>query len=678
MSDDKLPITGTTHTLPFDKLAPRDFERLCLWLVEREGYEQARHLGAAGSEQGRDIVAWRAGRLWAFQCKRVQNFGPRDALAEVEKVLALPEAERPAGLVFLVTCDVSANTRQQARERCAGKMECDFWAGTELDAKVKQHPEIMEEFFQAARTTATVTASGEGSVAIGGSVSDSIIHTVVQKIVHLAVSPWGLVAAAVVLAVGLILAAGISNIPVLRDLLPTPTAFAPASAGQSLIIVADFDDRSGGKHQGVDPAQYIYEKLVAQAQADKLGVRIERLRQVVDDSTARPTGQVYSATLVLWGWYDALTITPRMERIKTVSTYHSTEEGQHLSLADPEKVEFSIVTDLPSQATYLMLFTLGVDEHTTGDNDQALTYLNSALAAIPQDIEVSTNPSEAYFFCGKIHYIATEYQAALADYNRALELNLEYEAAYNNRGITYYSMGKYQAALADYTRALELDPEDAIAYLNRGGTYCVIGEYETALADCNRALELNPKLAEAYGNRGVTYFTMGKYNAALADFTRALELNPGDAEAYNNRGAVYYAMSEYQAALGDLNHALGLNPKAPKAYRDRGLTYYTMGEYDAALADLTRALELNPGYTEAYVNRGSAYNAMGNYEAALADFTRALELNPGYTEAYVNRGNAYNAMGNHEAALADFNHALELNPGLAEAYTICQPIGREL
>jgi len=72
-------ITGTTHTLPFDRLSPRDFERLCLWLIEREepalpvpsaaegslskGYERAEHLGAAGSEQGRDIVAWREGWL---------------------------------------------------------------------------------------------------------------------------------------------------------------------------------------------------------------------------------------------------------------------------------------------------------------------------------------------------------------------------------------------------------------------------------------------------------------------------------------------------------------------------------------------------------------------------------------------------------------------------------------
>jgi hypothetical protein len=118
-------------------------------LVEREGYERAEHLGAAGSEQGRDIVTWRGDYLWAFQCKRVQTFGPRNVLAEIEKILALPPDQRPAEIVFIVACDVSANTRQQARVRCAGEMECHFWAGTELDEKVKRHPDIVKEFFQA-------------------------------------------------------------------------------------------------------------------------------------------------------------------------------------------------------------------------------------------------------------------------------------------------------------------------------------------------------------------------------------------------------------------------------------------------------------------------------------------------------------------------------------------------
>jgi hypothetical protein len=143
-------LTATAHPLPFDRLSPRDFERLCLWLVEEEGYTDAEHLGAAGSEQGRDVVAWREGVQWAFQCKRVQNFYPMQALAEVEKVLSLPAERRPVGLVFLVTCDVADNARQQARDRCAeAGLACHFWTGTELDRRVKQHPEIVAEFFAA-------------------------------------------------------------------------------------------------------------------------------------------------------------------------------------------------------------------------------------------------------------------------------------------------------------------------------------------------------------------------------------------------------------------------------------------------------------------------------------------------------------------------------------------------
>ena len=53
------PATGTAHTLPYHQLSDKRFEELCLWLVRREGYERAEHLGASGGEQGRDIVAWR-------------------------------------------------------------------------------------------------------------------------------------------------------------------------------------------------------------------------------------------------------------------------------------------------------------------------------------------------------------------------------------------------------------------------------------------------------------------------------------------------------------------------------------------------------------------------------------------------------------------------------------------
>ena len=63
---------------------------MCLWLVEREGYERARHLGLGGSEQGRDVVAYkptpRGDELWYFQCKRYKSIGAATLKNEVDSL----------------------------------------------------------------------------------------------------------------------------------------------------------------------------------------------------------------------------------------------------------------------------------------------------------------------------------------------------------------------------------------------------------------------------------------------------------------------------------------------------------------------------------------------------------------------------------------------------------------
>ena len=88
-------LTRTQHLLPFNSLGPEQFERLCLWLIRREGFTSAEHLGVAGCEQGRDLIGWRDGKLWAFQCKRIQSFTATTAIREVNKLLELPADQIP-------------------------------------------------------------------------------------------------------------------------------------------------------------------------------------------------------------------------------------------------------------------------------------------------------------------------------------------------------------------------------------------------------------------------------------------------------------------------------------------------------------------------------------------------------------------------------------------------------
>jgi len=130
---------------------------MCLWLVKREGYLRPQHLGEAGSEQGRDIVAYKptdAGEeLWYFQCKRHKRIRASTLKEEVEKYNALAEIDptkRPVGIVFITNAVVSASVRDVVEAYCREHSYLyDFWAHTELDMLVKKHPDIVEEFFYA-------------------------------------------------------------------------------------------------------------------------------------------------------------------------------------------------------------------------------------------------------------------------------------------------------------------------------------------------------------------------------------------------------------------------------------------------------------------------------------------------------------------------------------------------
>jgi restriction endonuclease Mrr len=117
----KPDVTKSNHILPFGELSPAQFERLCLWVVKLEGYLQAEHLGETGSEQGRDVIAYKptasGEQLWYFQCKRYQTINAAALINEVEKYNDLVKADpakKPFGIVFVTSATLTA----AARERC--------------------------------------------------------------------------------------------------------------------------------------------------------------------------------------------------------------------------------------------------------------------------------------------------------------------------------------------------------------------------------------------------------------------------------------------------------------------------------------------------------------------------------------------------------------------------------
>jgi hypothetical protein len=182
-------VTKTNHLLPLGEVSPAQFERLCLWLVEREGYRRPEHLGEAGSEQGRDVIAYRATetgeQLWFFQCKRYHTISASTLIKEVEKhnnlVITHP-SKKPFGIVFVTNAALSAKARKEVREFC-GKhgYESEFWARTELDMLVKKYDDIVAEFFDlnapSVHRATRIEAKGDRSVVIYGDATEVTIIT---------------------------------------------------------------------------------------------------------------------------------------------------------------------------------------------------------------------------------------------------------------------------------------------------------------------------------------------------------------------------------------------------------------------------------------------------------------------------------------------------------------------
>lgn len=152
---EKPTVTKSNHILPFGELSPAQFERLCLWLVVREGYLRPEHLGEAGGEQGRDVIAYHptsgGEQLWYFQCKRYRTISAAVLIDEVEKYNQLVITEpikKPFGIVFVTNATLSADARDKVRAFCAEYgYVCEFWARTELDMRVKKHVDLVAEFF---------------------------------------------------------------------------------------------------------------------------------------------------------------------------------------------------------------------------------------------------------------------------------------------------------------------------------------------------------------------------------------------------------------------------------------------------------------------------------------------------------------------------------------------------
>jgi tetratricopeptide (TPR) repeat protein len=421
----------------------------------------------------------------------------------------------------------------------------------------------------------------------------------------------------------------------------TPTPFAPATGGATMIVIFPFHNTS---EINTEPHKKIWRKI-----QEILEQMPDKSVTVVIDPNVIPTaderleveraGRLHNASMVIWGEDTGVELIARFLNLREPSFDArdvNIRETERTQLANPSRYAEFVTRDLPGQIAFLALFAVGQSYYLNGDYPAAIDTIESAVAEVrlpdggsanDQAPDITQGLVEAYLLLGWL------YQQPPVDLD---------------------------AAIDDLSKAIELDPQDAVTYNNRGSAYYDQGELDQAITDLSKAIELDPELAIAYKNRGFAYGNKGELDQAIADYSKAIELDPRDVIVYNNRGFAYGNKGELDQAIADYNKAIELDPQYAIAYINRGLAYRDKGELDQAIADLSKAIELDPQDAVGYAHRGYAYSVQDDLEQAIADYSKAIELDPQLAIAYYNRGRAYYDQGELDQAIADYSKAIEL------------------
>ena len=257
-------------------------------------------------------------------------------------------------------------------------------------------------------------------------------------------------------------------------------------------------------------------------------------------------------------------------------TYAEAEKRVRKSLAlAPDLVEASL----------LLARLLG----RTGRHEEALTELERAREASPENPQVYYNLATAYRRAGR-----------LEEAERAAE--------------TFQALSKKAKETKDRKARVAVTYKKAADLLAQGRML----EAESVFAS---VLEIDPEHAQTRAMLAKIAFSKGRLDEALRWVTEALEKDDGVAELHYLKALFLTRGGKGSQAVASLERALALDAAFPDAWSLMGSILLDGGEPDRAVTCFLRAEALEPDNPTIQLNLASAYAELGNEEAE----ARAME-----------------------------------------------------
>jgi eukaryotic-like serine/threonine-protein kinase len=481
-----------------------------------------------------------------------------------------------------------------------------------------------------------------------------------------AVPRWKMPRRRLIAAAGVLLAAGIAWLPIVRRNFHW---LAPVEAGSKNLAVLPFQAIGGG------PENQVY----SDGMTETLTAKLTQL-------TASHNLQVTSAAEVRS--HHVLNAAQAREELGAGLVL----EGTLLRAGNTIRVNYALV----NTGTLKQLRA----ETITADASDPFGLQDKVAAGIVRMLELELKPQERKVLQSHGTQVAGAYDfylqgrgylqgydkpenidSAISVFQRALSLDPNYALAHAGLGEAYwhkYEAGKesswVDASRKACDRAVAIDANLAPAHTCLGTLHNGTGQYADAVENFQRAVKAEPTSDAAYRGLGFAYEHLGKLQEAERTFQEAISLRPHYWASYSWLGAFYYRQARYAEAAEMFSQVVALAPDNIRGFYNLGAIYVVLGRYDEAIATLQRSLALRPT-AAAYLNLGNAYFFQKRFADAARAFEEALKLDERNYVAWWNLGDAYQwmpekralATGPYQKAITLASKKLEVNPRDSDA-----------
>lgn len=185
---------------------------------------------------------------------------------------------------------------------------------------------------------------------------------------------------------------------------------------------------------------------------------------------------------IVWSYYEADNETNR----RLISGAYRDLTGEDIKQKLYHLLALSDIPSLPHIADeHNEYYNQALEFYETGDYDQAVSILSTAISLGPED-------SSAYLLRALAYRSLYEYEKSLQDTEKVLELDPGSADAHHLRALDFFNSDRYEQAIAECTTALELDEYNKSPLTLRAFVYQHTGEFELALNDLEQYLTFVP------------------------------------------------------------------------------------------------------------------------------------------------------------------------------------------